>query len=147
MLKVNRQSARVRVLAETGQITFRSRDVWQVVPGHVVTLAIEKRWTWKGDEYASGGVENPRIAVDQLALTPLPLRDGGLEDLRSAYEPFRRPDPYAPLWRKLTAQPAPGSSWTRSPGVNSRARAMRRIPRAMRPSTPRRVKPRRPTSS
>lgn len=122
VLKVNRQSARVRVLGEAGQITFRSRDVWQVVPGHLVALAIEKRWSWKGDDYASGRIENPRIAVDRLALTPLPLRDGGLEDLRSAYEPFRRPDPYAPLWRKLTAQPRPGFvmdpiAWGQFPGA------------------------------
>jgi len=86
VLKVNRQSARVRALAEAGQITFRSRDLWQVVPGHLVTLAIEKRWTWNGDDYASGLIENPRIAVDKLGLEPLLVRNDGLEDLR------KRPD-------------------------------------------------------
>jgi hypothetical protein len=45
VLKVNQQSARVRIFGEDGHITFRSRDVWGVVPGHVVTLVIEKRWT------------------------------------------------------------------------------------------------------
>jgi hypothetical protein len=43
VLKVNRQSARVRLLGEVGEIMFRSRDVWNVVPGPLVTLAIEKR--------------------------------------------------------------------------------------------------------
>ncbi|MGH8220295.1 MAG: tetratricopeptide repeat protein [Steroidobacteraceae bacterium] len=105
VLKVNRQSARVRIPGDAGQLTFRSRDVWEVVPGHLVTLLIEKRWSWKGDDYASGGMENPRIAIDKLGLTPLPLRGGELVDLRSAYEPYRRPDPYAPLWRKMTAKP------------------------------------------
>ncbi len=34
------------------------------------------------------------------------VEDGGDRvDLRSTYEPYRRPDPYAPLWRKLTAKP------------------------------------------
>jgi len=105
VLKINRQSARVRVSGESGQLTFRSGDVYQVVPGHLVTLVIEKRWTWKGDDYASGRIESPRMAIDKLGLPPLPLRGGELVDLRAVSEPYRRPDPYAPLWRKLTAKP------------------------------------------
>jgi hypothetical protein len=105
VLKVNQQSARVRILGEEGQVTFRSREVWQVVPGHVVTLTIERRWTWKGDAYASGRIENPRIDIALLGLEPLPLEGGELEDLRSAHEPYGRHDPYAPLWWKLTAKP------------------------------------------
>lgn len=104
VLKVNQQSVRVRIFGEDGQITFRSRDVWEVVPGHVVTLVIEKRWTWRDDAYASGRIENPRIDIEKLGLVPLPLDGGDLEDLRAAYEPYRNPDPYAPLWRKLTAK-------------------------------------------
>ena len=121
VLKVNQQSARVRVLGEVGEITFRSGDISEIVPGHLVTLAIEKRWTWRGDDYASGRIENPRIAVERLALEPLPLRDGGLEDLRTGYEPFRKRDPYARFWSKLTAQPRPGLvmdpiAWGQFPG-------------------------------
>ncbi len=104
VLKVNRQSARVRILGEDGELTFRSGDVAEVVPGHLVTLVVERRWTWLGGAYANGQMENPRIAVEQLGLAPLPLQGGELEDLRSGYEPYRRPDPYAPLWRQLTAQ-------------------------------------------
>lgn len=104
VLKVNQQSARVRVLGEDGQVTFRSRDVWDVVPGQIATLVIERRWTWRDDAYASGRVENPRIEVHRLSLVPLPLEGGELEDLRAGYEPYRSPDPYAPLWRKLTAK-------------------------------------------
>jgi hypothetical protein len=61
----------------------------------------------KGDDYASGVIENPRIA-NELGLLALPLRGGELVDLRSESEPYRRPDPYAPLWRKLTAKPRAG---------------------------------------
>jgi preprotein translocase subunit SecD len=43
VLKINRQSARVRISGESGQLTFRSRDVCEVVPGHLVTLVIEAR--------------------------------------------------------------------------------------------------------
>jgi tetratricopeptide (TPR) repeat protein len=90
---------------EEGEVTFRSRDVCDVVAGHVVTLVIEKRWTWHDHAYASGRIGDPRIAVEKLGLAPLPLEGGELRDLRSAYEPYRNPDPYAPLWRKLTARP------------------------------------------
>jgi hypothetical protein len=106
VLKVNEQSARVRILTEDTQVTVRSRDAWKVVPGHVVTLLLEKRWSWRGAAYASGSIENPRIDVARLGLTPLPLREfDSACDLRSVYEPFEDPDPYAPLWRKLTETP------------------------------------------
>ncbi len=123
VLKMNQRSVRVRVVGEASQITFRSRGIWQVVPGHLVTLVIEKLWTWKGDTYASGSIENPRIAVDRLALEPLPLRDDGLIDLRATYEPYRGRDPYAPLWRKLTAKPRPSFvmdpiAWGQFPGLD-----------------------------
>ncbi len=74
VIKVNRQSARVRIPAEDIQITVRSTDAPQVVPGHVVTLVLSKRWTWRGDRYASGQMLDPHIDVAKLGLTPLPLR-------------------------------------------------------------------------
>ncbi|HTP24040.1 MAG TPA: hypothetical protein VMK12_00065 [Anaeromyxobacteraceae bacterium] len=106
VLKVNQRSARVRIPSENTHVTFRSSDASEVVPGHVVTLVVKKRWTWRSDAYASGSIENPRIDIAKLGLAPLPLREFDLAyDLRSAYEPVRRPDPYAPFWRKLTAKP------------------------------------------
>jgi len=103
VLKVNQRSARVRVLGEDEPITFRSSDASSVVPGHLVTLIVKRRWRWR-DAYASGRIEDPRIDVERLGLVPLPLVGGELEDLRRGYEPFRRPEPYAPLWRELTAK-------------------------------------------
>jgi hypothetical protein len=105
ILKVNRDSARVRIPGEAGQITFRSSDVWEAVPGHLATLIIERRWTWRGDSYASGQIEDLRIDVTRLGLVPLPLALGEPEDLRRQYEPYRNPDPYAPMWRRNTAKP------------------------------------------
>jgi len=35
ILRINQQSARVRILGEDGEVTFRSGDIWNVVPGHV----------------------------------------------------------------------------------------------------------------
>lgn len=123
VLKVDRQSARVRILGEDGQVTFRSGDVWDVVPGHLVTLATERRWTWRGDAYASGRMEDPRIEVAKLGPEPLPLEGGELEDVASYSEPYVAPDPYAPLWRRLTTKPRPsfefdGIAWGALPGLD-----------------------------
>ncbi len=121
VLKVNRQSARVRILGEDSEMTFRSRDVWDMAPGHVVTLVIERRWTWRGNAYGSGKTEHAHIDVAKLGLEPLPLEGGELDDVASYSEPYRHPDLYAPLWRKLTAKPRPsfeydGIAWGRLPG-------------------------------
>ncbi len=122
VLKVNQQSARVRILGEDGQVTFRSGGLWRLVPGHLVTLVLERRWTWRGDAYASGTIENPRIDVARLGLEPLPLEGGELEDVGSYSEPYAEPDPYAPLWKKLTARPRPSFefdaiAWGALPGL------------------------------
>jgi hypothetical protein len=124
VLKVNRQSLRVRVLGEEGTVTFRSGDAADVVPGHLVTLALEKRWTWRDDAYATGRIDGPRVAVDRIGLTPLPLHGGERENLRDSSEPFRAPDPYAPLWRRLTASRRrgfefDGIAWGALPGLAS----------------------------
>lgn len=84
---------------------MRSRDVFALAPGHVITLRIEKRWKHRGDAYASGKIEGARVDVGKLGLEPLSLEDGELVNLRDHYEHVRDPDPYAPLWRMLTANP------------------------------------------
>lgn len=104
-------------------MTFRSRDVRYIVPGHVVTLVIEQRWTWRGQAYASGRIEDPRIDVTKLGLEPLPLEGGELHEVASYAEPYRLPDPYAPLWKKLTAKPRPSFefdaiAWGTLPGLD-----------------------------
>jgi hypothetical protein len=121
VLKVGMTSARIRVLGEGHQLTLRSRDVWKIAPGHIITARIEKRWTFGGDAYASGRIEDARIDVARLGLVPLPLHGGEPEDLRKRYEAPRRSDPYAPLWRKLTTTPRPcyemdGIAWAAFPG-------------------------------
>ena len=106
VLKVSERSTRVRILTEDVQVAVRTSDTWDVVPGHVVTLVVKKRWNWMGHAYASGTLEDPHIDIAKLGLTPLPLHDFELaDDLRSAYDPFERREPYFPLWQKLTAKP------------------------------------------
>jgi len=121
VLAVNKRSARMRIVGE-GEVTCRSSAVCEVVPGHLVTLVIKKRWTWPGGAYVSAAIENVRMDVAKLGLAPLPLQGGQLEDLRRDSEPYRRPDPYAPLWRKLTSRPRPSFqmdriAWGAFPGA------------------------------
>jgi tetratricopeptide (TPR) repeat protein len=106
VLKVGHNStARIRVLGEQEQITLRSRDVWRLAPGQIITLRVEKRWTFRGDAYASGKIESAIIDIARLGVEPLPLSGGELEDLREHYENIRAPDPYAPIWLANTAKP------------------------------------------
>lgn len=105
VLKVNQQSARIRIPGEQGEVTFRNGHACTLIPGQIATLTVAKRWTWNGDAYASGTVDGARIDIAKLELEPLPLHEGELTELRRGYEPYRRPDPYAGLWRRLTAKP------------------------------------------
>jgi hypothetical protein len=105
VLKVDLASALVRGLDCDEQFTFFSGETVMLVPGHIVTLVVEKRWQWNGRAYASGEIRETRIDVPRLGLVPLPLKGGELTNLREVHEPFRRPEPYAPLWRRLTATP------------------------------------------
>jgi hypothetical protein len=56
------------------------------------------------EPHSSEAIEAARIDVVRLSLVPLPLLGGERINLRATYEPFRRPDPYAPVCRKLTAK-------------------------------------------
>ena len=105
VLRVNDRSARVRILGEEQPIMFRSRDAGTVAPGRVVTLVIERRWSWRGHPCASGAMEHARIDVGRLGLVPLPLTGGELWDGAEEDEAFAEPDPFAPRWRELTAEP------------------------------------------
>lgn len=107
VLKVNQRSARVRIIGEDGEVTLRTSMVWHLVPGHVVDLALTKRWTFHGDAYASGTVEKSAIDVGVLGIEPLPLERFGEMDLRAIHEPFEESDRYAPLWLEHSRAPRP----------------------------------------
>lgn len=105
VLSVHPEGVRVRILDDRSEWIFHPRNRPELVPGHVATLAVDKRWTWAGQTHGSGRLEDLRIDVARLGLEPLPLSGGHLEDLRVGHEPFRGRDPYTRLWRRLTAAP------------------------------------------
>jgi hypothetical protein len=105
VLDVGSTWAGIRLLDTGEQLTLRARGIAAIAPGQIITAKIEKRWTHDGQPHASGRIESARIDIPALRLVPLPLTGGELEDLREGRAPYRDPDPYAPLWRELTAEP------------------------------------------
>lgn len=107
VIRRNHRSARVRILGEDSYVTLRAKGIWRAAPGQIATLTLTRRWTYRGHACAVGVVEDVKTDVAKLGLAPLPLCANGLEDVARICEPYRRPDPYAPLWKRLTAKPRP----------------------------------------
>lgn len=126
VLKVGETTVRVRILGETDQVTVRisSYDAWKIVPGHIATILVGKRWSWRGDAYASGNIQGARVDIAKLGLDPLPLCGGDLDDVADWSEPYDDDDdPYTPLWKKFTAKPRPSFefdpiAWGSLPGMD-----------------------------
>lgn len=123
VLTVGPHSARLRIFGEEGEVTFRSGDLYELAPAHVVTLLVEKRWVWRGDAYASGKVAETRIDIPRLGLTALALEGGEPEDVREYSEACRGSGPYSELRRNLTAKPRPSYeldelAWGAFPGAD-----------------------------
>lgn len=121
VLKVNARSARLRPLGRVDQVTFRCEDAFLLVPGQVVDVQVDKRWTWRGDAYASGRLDRARVDLHALGLEPLTLTGGELDDPREWSEPYDGRDAYSKLWRSITAKPKPAFefdaiAWGELPG-------------------------------
>lgn len=108
VLKLNQQSARVRVLSTGEQITLRSSEVCEYVPGQIVTVNVTKRWVHRGNAYASGEVGNGRIDIPALGLPLLRLEEWDVGHWR--YEDDENeevPLDIRALWRQVSAKPRP----------------------------------------
>lgn len=75
VLAPKERAARCRILGTQREITLRSADVWDMIPGEVVTVRARKQWTYAGHPYLSGDMENHRLDVQALGLVPLRLED------------------------------------------------------------------------
>ncbi len=84
-LAVKSGTARCRIPDLDREITLRSRDVWNVVPGEMMTVRPRKQWRYGGHPYLSGDVESSRLDVPALGLTPLGLEDMGTWDPAEEY--------------------------------------------------------------
>jgi hypothetical protein len=68
-------AARCRLLGTERELTLRSSQVWNMVPGEVVTVRVRKQWRYAGHPYLSGDVDSHRLDVGALGLKPLNLCD------------------------------------------------------------------------
>lgn len=124
VLAVAQTSAIVRILGEDAPISLRATGLKKLVPGHLVTLHLDRRWSTHGERYASGRITNASIDIARLGLEPLPLEGPHVEDLREVYENYDDPrDPYTALWQRFTATPREtyefdGIAWGAFPDVD-----------------------------
>lgn len=104
--KVGSMHVRLRVLGSPQEITYRSSgsETLRLVPGHVVRVKTNKRWTHRGAPYMSGAVIETRVHAAALSLPPLALREEGSWD-PAKEEPFAHEGPLAELWREVAARP------------------------------------------
>lgn len=78
VLAPRQRNVRCRVLGSDHEITLRSRDVWDMVPGEIVTVRVRNEWTHGSHDYLSGNVVDRRLDVSALGLVPLRLTDESL---------------------------------------------------------------------
>jgi hypothetical protein len=98
-LAVRESAVRCRILGSGREVTLRTRDAWDVVPGEIVTVRARKQWRYAGHPYLSGEVEGRRLDAAALGLVPL-----GVE-AREAWDPARE------YWGE---EDAPLEEWARS---------------------------------
>ena len=77
VLAVMERVARCRLAGGNRVVTLRASGLWQVVPGHIVTIRPRKQWRYGNHPYLSGEIEATRIDAEALGLVPLRLASEG----------------------------------------------------------------------
>ena len=85
VLSIKQRAARCRLLHSSGVVTLRASGLWEVVPGHVLTVRPRKQWSYGSHPYLSGEVESVRVDAPALGLEPLRLESQGLWDPDEEY--------------------------------------------------------------
>ena len=128
VLKGGDTSLRIRLLGESegDAVTLRcsSYDAMRVAPAQLIEATLRKRWTWRGDAYASGSITRVWTDVSALDLEPLKLEDHGICDLNEVHDRFEPPDPYAVMWDFFASTPRhefefEGVAWGLGVGVDA----------------------------
>jgi hypothetical protein len=84
-LAIRETAARCRLLGSGREITLRSPDIWNVVPGEIVSVRPRKQWRYASHPYLSGSSEGHRLDVGALGLVPLGLEEQGMWDPAEEY--------------------------------------------------------------
>ena len=88
VLSLKQSTARCRLLDRDRVLTLRPSDLWNVVPGHIITVRPRKQWRYARHPYLSGRIEQTRLDIPALNLVPLQLEDCGMWDPEQEYQSF-----------------------------------------------------------
>ena len=78
VLVVKARTVRCRQLSGHRVITLRAADVFDVVPGLIISVDPNKYWQFKGHPYLSGRIMSTRIDAKALGLPPLEIKELGM---------------------------------------------------------------------
>jgi hypothetical protein len=84
-LSIKERAARCRLPETDRVITLRAGQLWDVVPGEIVTVKPRKLWRYGGHPYLSGEIESKRLDVVALGLVPLRLEENEIWDPEEEY--------------------------------------------------------------
>ena len=73
VLAVRGPNARSILPGTRKEITLRSGDLWDVVPGDVVTVQPKKVWTYFRHSYLSGSALEHHLEIPAFGMSPLGL--------------------------------------------------------------------------
>jgi len=78
VLSIKQKAARCRLLGGDETFTFRTRRLWDIVPGEIAVVRPAKQWTYAGNPYLSGAIESTRLDAKALGLAPLRMEQRGI---------------------------------------------------------------------
>lgn len=103
----------LRVVGTGEELTVRAEKLWHVMPGHVVTVRVERRWRKGGQLYAVGEVRDVRVDATVFGLPPLRVHERG--PLSPFAPPATDPEPLRKLKARIAAVPRSAYEMERAP--------------------------------
>ncbi len=85
VLAVRGVNARCLLSGTDREITLRSGDLWDIVPGEVVHVGPQKVWSYFRHTYLSGTIMRHQIDLEVFKLAPLALTDCGMWEPKEHY--------------------------------------------------------------
>ena len=86
-----------RILGTAHVLTLRPSDLWETMPGEIITVSPRRKWRYGGHPYLAGEIKASRTDIPALGLTPLKLHEIGMWDPKEHYwgEPDEPIEPWA----------------------------------------------------
>lgn len=79
------RGVRCRLLGTVSELTLRTSDAWNMVPGEILTVRGHKCWRYGGHSHLTAEIQSSRLDVSAMHLEPLQLMDEYLWDPAKDY--------------------------------------------------------------